>query len=210
MSAAASATPATVEAQGMPRREGQGTSSRRDGQSYSHPSRTQSTRSRPSTVVPSPVRANSSNSRPTSRRVVDDVPPQQEYEIASVAQSSRKRSTDRSNHTRTESTRSGHHRSSSRHYAASDMTGTTAVASVAAGPAPVVVPLEQRATRQGRSRTVIPAQTGNWILGKTIGSGSMGKVKLARRVDGAEEVHIAKAHDHYTRLLTSNYRLLSR
>lgn len=74
--------------------------------------------------------------------------------------------------------------------------------SSSAGPAPVVVPLEQRPTRQGRSRTVIPAQTGNWILGKTIGSGSMGKVKLARRVEGQEEVSETEAHDIVTRLLT--------
>ncbi|OBT69415.1 CAMK/CAMKL/KIN1 protein kinase [Pseudogymnoascus sp. 23342-1-I1] len=186
MSATASAPPTPVEAQGMSRREVQG-SSRRDSQSYSNPSRTQSTRSRPSAAVPSPVRAHSSSSRPTSRRV-DEILPQQDYETTNVAQSSRKRSTDRTNHTRTESTRSGHTRSSSRHHP-TDMTGA-AGSSSSAGPAPVVVPMEQKGTRQGRSRTVIPAQTGNWILGKTIGSGSMGKVKLARRVEGQEEVAV--------------------
>jgi hypothetical protein len=44
--------------------------------------------------------------------------------------------------------------------------------------------------RQGRPRTIIPAQTGNWVMGKTIGAGSMGKVKLATRADGTEEVTI--------------------
>lgn len=207
MSATASAPPSAVEAQGMSRREGQG-SSRRDSQSYTNPSRTQSTRSRPSATVPSPVRAHSSNSRPTSRRV-DEILPQQDYETTNVAQSSRKRSTDHSNHIRTESTRSGHTRSSSRHHPTSDMTSAAGNSS-AAGPAPVVVPVEQKATRQGRSRTVIPAQTGNWILGKTIGSGSMGKVKLARRVEGQEEVSETIAHDIVTRLLTVCCRLLSR
>lgn len=206
MSATASASPGIVDAQGISRRDGQGTS-RRDGQSYASPARTQSTRSRPSAVAPSPVRANSSHSRPTSRRV-EDVLPQQDYETTNVAQSSRKRSSDRPSHARTESTRNGHHRNSSRHYPTSDMTAATAVSN-AAGPAPVVVPLEQKQSgRQGRSRTVIPAQTGNWILGKTIGAGSMGKVKLARRAEGGEEVCDTSVNRVvYGLILTVKYRL---
>ncbi|XWX01962.1 hypothetical protein V2A60_009994 [Cordyceps javanica] len=43
-------------------------------------------------------------------------------------------------------------------------------------------------TKQSRSRTTIPTQSGKWILGKTIGAGSMGKVKLARKEDGSEQV----------------------
>ncbi|KAL2203031.1 Pkinase-domain-containing protein [Sarocladium strictum] len=42
--------------------------------------------------------------------------------------------------------------------------------------------------KQTRSRTTIPTQSGKWILGKTIGAGSMGKVKLARKEDGSEQV----------------------
>ena len=45
--------------------------------------------------------------------------------------------------------------------------------------------------RQTRSRTTIPTQSGKWILGKTIGAGSMGKVKLARKEDGSEQVSSA-------------------
>lgn len=57
------------------------------------------------------------------------------------------------------------------------------------GPAPVVTPIESRHSgRTGKPRTTIPAQSGNWILGKTIGAGSMGKVKLARRAEGGEQV----------------------
>jgi hypothetical protein len=69
------------------------------------------------------------------------------------------------------------------------MTGTTAVAN-GGGPAPVVTPIESRHSGRSsaRSRTTIPAQTGNWVLGKTIGAGSMGKVKLARRAEGGEQV----------------------
>ncbi|PNY23110.1 Protein kinase kin1 [Tolypocladium capitatum] len=44
------------------------------------------------------------------------------------------------------------------------------------------------AAKQTRSRTTIPTQSGKWILGKTIGAGSMGKVKLARKEDGSEQV----------------------
>ena len=64
------------------------------------------------------------------------------------------------------------------------MTGTTAVNN--GGPAAA----DARATgaKQRTSRTSIPTQSGKWILGKTIGAGSMGKVKLARKEDGTEQV----------------------
>jgi len=67
------------------------------------------------------------------------------------------------------------------------------------GPAPVVAPVESRHTGRssGKSRTTIPAQTGNWVLGKTIGAGSMGKVKLARRVEGGEQVCIPFKHTYH-------------
>ncbi|KAK7747310.1 Serine/threonine-protein kinase [Cytospora paraplurivora] len=41
---------------------------------------------------------------------------------------------------------------------------------------------------KARSRTTIPTQSGKWILGKTIGAGSMGKVKLAKKEDSNETV----------------------
>jgi len=53
------------------------------------------------------------------------------------------------------------------------------------GAAPVATALNLG--RPGKSRTVIPTQTGNWVLGKTIGAGSMGKVKLAQRVEDGEQ-----------------------
>ena len=43
-------------------------------------------------------------------------------------------------------------------------------------------------TKQSRSRTTIPTQSGKWILGKTIGAGSMGKVKLAHKEETGEQV----------------------
>ncbi|KAK6385444.1 hypothetical protein LTR65_009138 [Meristemomyces frigidus] len=41
-----------------------------------------------------------------------------------------------------------------------------------------------------RRRTTIDAQTGHWDLGKTIGAGSMGKVKLARNKETGEQVAV--------------------
>jgi serine/threonine protein kinase KIN1/2 len=184
MSTATSVTPASLESPGASRR----------GQSYSSPSRTQSTRTRPTAVPPSPVRASSHSRGPSSSRL-EEVLPQRDYETTNVARTSSRRSSDRPPAIRAESSRSGtgHQRSSSRpnhqhHYTASEMSGTTAVAN-GGGPAPVVAPIESRhAGKATRSRTTIPAQTGNWVLGKTIGAGSMGKVKLARRVEGGEQV----------------------
>ncbi|KAB8338986.1 hypothetical protein FH972_021925 [Carpinus fangiana] len=45
-------------------------------------------------------------------------------------------------------------------------------------------------TQQPRRRTTVEAQTGVWSLGKTIGAGSMGKVKLARNQDTGEQAAI--------------------
>ncbi|MCJ1403285.1 serine/threonine-protein kinase KIN2 [Xylographa trunciseda] len=41
-----------------------------------------------------------------------------------------------------------------------------------------------------KRRTTIGAQTGQWSLGKTIGAGSMGKVKLAKNLETGEQVAI--------------------
>lgn len=41
---------------------------------------------------------------------------------------------------------------------------------------------------QPKRRTTIATQTGEWSLGKTIGAGSMGKVKLAKNLENGEQV----------------------
>jgi serine/threonine protein kinase KIN1/2 len=41
-----------------------------------------------------------------------------------------------------------------------------------------------------RRRTTIGASTGQWALGKTIGQGSMGKVKIAKNLETQEQVSI--------------------
>ncbi|KXJ96721.1 hypothetical protein Micbo1qcDRAFT_170500 [Microdochium bolleyi] len=98
----------------------------------------------------------------------------------------RRRSSTRSNSSR----HGGDHRESRRHRA--DMAGSTAASGAAAEPLPPVMQAaaDARATgaRTKTTRTSIPTQSGKWILGKTIGAGSMGKVKLARKEDGTEQV----------------------
>ncbi|KAJ5561849.1 Oligopeptide transporter OPT superfamily [Penicillium sp. DV-2018c] len=46
------------------------------------------------------------------------------------------------------------------------------------------------ATSAPRRRTAITTPTGNWALGKTIGAGSMGKVKLAKNLTTGEQVAV--------------------
>lgn len=48
-------------------------------------------------------------------------------------------------------------------------------------------------SRSGSRKTHITCDSGTWILGKTIGAGSMGKVKLARKADGSEQVGLMQA-----------------
>ena len=43
-------------------------------------------------------------------------------------------------------------------------------------------------TTQPRRRTMITTPSGQWALGKTIGAGSMGKVKLAKNMETGEQV----------------------
>lgn len=48
-----------------------------------------------------------------------------------------------------------------------------------------------------RRRTTIDATTGHWELGKTIGAGSMGKVKLAKNKETQEQVRYRPYIRHY-------------
>lgn len=45
-------------------------------------------------------------------------------------------------------------------------------------------------TTQPRRRTMITTPSGQWALGKTIGAGSMGKVKLAKNMETGEQVSV--------------------
>ncbi|KAI6503128.1 hypothetical protein MCOR11_001060 [Pyricularia oryzae] len=160
------------------------------GQAYPPVSRSQSTRHRPSTAQPpAPHRSVSHNhsgsmsSRPSSSaRPVQDVLPNNDYETTNVAQKATKdsrppqssRDTATRQHRRSGSQRSGHHGHDG---------------NAEAGPStPSQASHGSSDPRTRKMRTVIPAQSGKWNLGKTIGAGSMGKVKLARKEDGTEQV----------------------
>jgi serine/threonine protein kinase KIN1/2 len=172
------------------------TSSTRHHQPQSTPSRSQSTRTRSTAAPLNPQRTTSTGHHRSSlaHGAVEEVLPQNNYETMTGAQISRRSSSkDRQIPSRSDSqAHSGHHRQ--QHSRQSTDMSTTVANGV--GPAPVVVPVETRHTGRssGKSRTTIPAQTGNWVLGKTIGAGSMGKVKLARRVEGGEQVCFPSAY----------------
>ncbi|RMZ77337.1 hypothetical protein DV737_g4389, partial [Chaetothyriales sp. CBS 132003] len=51
-------------------------------------------------------------------------------------------------------------------------------------------PGQQAYAAAGRRRTSIKSPTGTWALGKTIGQGSMGKVKLAKNIDNDEQAAV--------------------
>ena len=129
-----------------------------------------------------------------------------DYETSNVAQppsSRRSSSRDRSYavpppNPRTESTRSSHRNSSrSRHSRYNSDTSGTVPTVVNGGPTPVQASstarpppdvLNQGGSGTVKRRTTISAQTGQWALGKTIGAGSMGKVKLAKNFESGEQV----------------------
>ncbi|KAI1343018.1 hypothetical protein F5Y15DRAFT_371773 [Xylariaceae sp. FL0016] len=151
-----------------------------------------------------PTHRQHSRQSSSATRPVQDILPHQDYETSNVAHQSKRssskdrpppvpRGTDSRGVHRRSSTRSTHahnHHSSNNH---GDMAGATTAANNA-GPA-AVPPVMQaaadaRATgaKQRTSRTSIPTQSGKWILGKTIGAGSMGKVKLAHKEHATEQV----------------------
>ncbi|KAI1175933.1 hypothetical protein F4777DRAFT_295098 [Nemania sp. FL0916] len=131
-------------------------------------------------------------------RPVQDILPQQDYETTNVAQPFKPSSSskDRPPPVSRGADSKGVHRRSSTRSNHSSHTSDMAAATAVNNPGPAAVPpvmqaaADARATgaKQRTSRTSIPTQSGKWILGKTIGAGSMGKVKLARKEDGTEQV----------------------
>ncbi|KAI0155165.1 hypothetical protein GGR57DRAFT_90126 [Xylariaceae sp. FL1272] len=174
---------------------------------HSSPSRAHSTRSRPSASATNtdnnhhsslPHRSSSTSNhhrqhsrQHSSSRPVQDILPQQDYETSHVNhQSKRSSSKDRPPPvSRTADPKAVHRRSSTRSNRSSHHQDMTASAAAAVPPV-MQAAADARATgaKQKTSRTSIPTQSGKWILGKTIGAGSMGKVKLARKEGGTEQV----------------------
>lgn len=133
-----------------------------------------------------------SSSRPSSSSRPLDSLPDRDRETTNTTRSRRSStSRDPTVPDRAESTRSSRHKNSSRPHESKyqpEMSGNSAVAQGA----PVATPSESKhggsSSKPPRTRVSINTQTGNWVLGKTIGAGSMGKVKLAKRVEGGEQV----------------------
>lgn len=74
----------------------------------------------------------------------------------------------------------------------------------AAGPVPVegaAAPGQpaSSSSAQTRRRTTITTPTGQWALGKTIGAGSMGKVKIAKNMETGEQVSLPSCLCHLSR-----------
>ncbi|KAK3176347.1 hypothetical protein OEA41_007670 [Lepraria neglecta] len=197
MSAASTASPAVVRS-----------SSRRQS-SYNtpptdRPQRTASSAAKPPTTPSGPMRPNSqAYARPTSSSQQASLAgvARRDYETTNLARppSSHRSSSRDGNYTapppkRTESTRDsrrtssrpGHARNSSR---ASTTDGPIAAQtpSAARTQSDAGVPGSGGSTKR---RTTVAAQTGEWSLGKTIGAGSMGKVKLAKNLETGEQVAV--------------------
>lgn len=199
MSAASSASPAVVRSHSSSRRQSSYTTSLAD-----RPHRIQSTAGKSSSTSSGPVRpvslSYSHNRTPSPpEHPLQATVARRDHETTNVARppsSRRSSSRDRSSRvppppTRTESTRSTRRTSSRGHSRYNSDMGTNG------GPTPVtpsgtlLAPSDaQAASSSGSSkrRATITAQTGQWALGKTIGAGSMGKVKLAKNVETGEQV----------------------
>jgi serine/threonine protein kinase KIN1/2 len=177
------------------------------------PHRAQSTTTRPSSSTAghrsTSSRSHSYDRHPPSNQAAANVA-RRDYENPNVARPpSSRRSTSREGQYQEPSTQAyrseptrATHRSGSRHGQShshsrhtTEMSGAaTAVAN--GGSTPVqpsnatTAPSERPAPTSGqpRRRTTITAQTGQWALGKTIGAGSMGKVKLAKNLETGEQV----------------------
>jgi serine/threonine protein kinase KIN1/2 len=184
---------------------------------HDQPSRSLSTRSRPSqsAAASGPQRSASHNHHghgrpPPAGRPVQDVLPQRDYETTHVAS---KRSSSRERHaargagadSKGVDSKGVHRRTSTRltNPPPGDLVNPTAVAKESnnTSPSSAIPPVMQAAAdaraigaKTRTTRTSIPTQSGKWNLGKTIGAGSMGKVKLARKEDGSEQVSDLEHH----------------
>lgn len=142
--------------------------------------------------------------RPPSNYAALDSIARQEAEAKS--RRDRDASAERPATARTESTRRHHQRTSSMQPRETEQTsGETAQAPASGNHG------QANAPTQPKRRTTITTPTGNWALGKTIGAGSMGKVKLAKNIETGEQVIIPFSfpsfHSSSSTLPTISYNL---
>lgn len=199
MSAASPTAPPIVRSHSSSRRQSSYTTSLAD-----RPHRAHSTATKPlstPTGAPRPVSLSFAQDRtpsPSQQAHLATVA-RRDYDTTNVARpSSSRRSSSRDRSyggppppTRTESTRSTRRNSSRGHSRYNSEMATNG------GPTSVQTPPAARTTSDvqvpgssssNKRRTTISAHTGQWALGKTIGAGSMGKVKLAKNLETGEQV----------------------
>lgn len=135
---------------------------------------------------------------PTHQRVssristVDDIVFQSNYVTSNVTQNPRNISSRNSpSQKRSESSSKTASRQPSRpsRYVGHSSEMATPATDEKSSPAATPACESRSGARLAKSRSTVPAASGNWVLGKTIGAGSMGKVKLARRIQGGEQVN---------------------
>lgn len=104
---------------------------------------------------------------------------------------------------RTESTRRHHQRTSSTQPRETELASGDTAQAPASG-----THGQSNAPAQPKRRTTITTPTGNWALGKTIGAGSMGKVKLAKNIETGEQVIISLSCLFFSLLFFSTLRII--
>lgn len=148
--------------------------------------------------------------RPPSNHAALDSIARRDFEASNVARmpSRREHSSERSQErpstaTRTESTRRHSRNPSTQAHKRDSMdTAGTAAPDRAAEASQNATGAQapQTSSTQPRRRTTITTPTGQWALGKTIGAGSMGKVKLAKNMETGEQVNMPlDCHDLLSR-----------
>ena len=173
---------------------------------YSSSSSGQPTRTRSNATRP--TSSSHHSHRSSSRTYPHDTPPtanqavlanvaQRDFETTNVARPSSRRSSSRDGQFdyRSDAPRS-QQRTSSRPGSSrnsTDMSGAVTVVNGGPTSAPQSVTYTERPSASsqpsnGRRRTSVTTSTGTWLLGKTIGQGSMGKVKLAKNLETGEQV----------------------
>jgi hypothetical protein len=163
------------------------------------PHRTRSVAVRPSNTSQPPPQTQYSHSktashdrRPPSNHAALDSVARRDFEASNVArmpsrrEASSERSQERPSTARAEATRR-HQRqpSSQRQRDSFDMSPASATQEPTQSATGTNAPAAAAAPRR---RTTITTPTGQWALGKTIGAGSMGKVKLAKNTETGEQV----------------------
>lgn len=185
----------------------------RSSSSHGQPAYSPSSSGQPTRTRSTTTRSTSSSHhahRSTSRSYPHEAPPtanqaalanvaQRDFETTNIARpSSSRRSSSRDGQPEYHSdTSRSQHRASSRPVSShTDMSRATTVvnggSTATPKPTPAVEGDRPSATSQpsstGKRRTSIATSTGTWLLGKTIGQGSMGKVKLAKNLETGEQV----------------------